>query len=229
MFQFKNSDQLSLMPAYIKRDFITKLIVMADEHTPIDWEYHRSVINKFGAVPDDEWLFLKSILLVKSKAKGEHLLKEGEVCNYLFYIISGGARLYFISDAGIEVTYNFIFENNFVVAFTSLFTRTPTNENIILLEDTVMFTLSRANFQTLLNRHPVWESILNKLLAKHFLKIREKEQMLLLDNYDMRYKRLLKEQPYLFQRVEQRYLASYLGMKPETFSRIKKRVYQNKK
>ena len=194
----------------------------------IDYSFYRGVLNQFAAVPPDEWDYLNTLLSVKSLEKGTHLLKEGETCQKLYYIMNGGARFYYINYLGQELSSNFIFENNFVVAFTSLFNRTPSEENIVLLEDTNVFVIHYNDFKSLLKRHPVWEILLNKLLAMHLFRISEKEKMLLLDDLDTRYQRLMETRPYLFQRVEQRHIASYLGMTPETLSRVKKRTYERK-
>lgn len=194
----------------------------------VDYSFHENVLNKFVSVPPEEWFFLRQQLLVQSFPKGTHLIKEGQVCSTLYYIIKGGARFYYVNHAGDEVTYNFIFENNFAVCFSSLFTQSPTHENIILLEDSIVFALRYNDFQLILSRHPVWEVLLNKLLSKHFIRLCEKEKMLLLDDYNERYKKILLTRPQLFQRVEQRYIASYLKMTPETFSRVKRRVYLSK-
>lgn len=192
----------------------------------VDYSFHEEVINRFARLPKEEWNYLKNLLGFKTVKKGSHLLREGESCRTLYYIIKGGARFYYVNALGEEVTKNFIFENNFVIAFDSLFSQSPTTENIVMLEDSVMFTLSDRHFQDLLGRHPVWEVLLNKLIAKHFLRILEKERLMLLCNYDARYLKVMEHMPYLFQRVEQQYIASYLGMTPETLCRIKRRVYK---
>ena len=127
------------------------------------------------------------------------------------------------------MTYNFIFENNFVVPFNSLFTGAISQENIVALEDTIVFVLPYEELEKLLARHPVWVLLLNKLLTKHFIRVSEKEKMLLLEDFNSRYSKLMETRPYLFQRVDQQHIASYLGMTPETLSRIKKRMYSLQK
>lgn len=198
----------------------------ASETIVIDWDFHNHVINRFANVPAEEWEFLKSVLGITVRKKNTHLIREGEQCEVLYYLIRGAARFYYINPKGDEVTFNFIFENNFVIAFDSLFCHKPSLENIVLLEDAVLFTLSVQDFHRLLRRHKVWDELLNKLLAKHFLRISEKEKMLLMYNHETRYEQLLDQKPYIFQRVEQQHIASYLGMSPETLSRIKKRIYK---
>lgn len=192
----------------------------------VDYSFHEEIINRFTKLLPEEWNYLKQLLGVKTVKKGQHLLREGESCRTLYYIIKGGARFYYVNALGEEVTTNFIFENNFVIAFDSLFSQSPTTENIVMLEDGVLFTLSDRHFKDLLSRHPVWEVLLNKLIAKHFLRIIEKERMLVLCSYDARYLKVMETMPYLFQRVEQQYIASYLRMTPETLCRIKRRVYK---
>jgi CRP-like cAMP-binding protein len=192
----------------------------------VDYSFHEEVINRFAKLPKEEWNYLQHLLGIKTVKKGSHLLREGERCRTLYYIIKGGARFYYVNSEGEEVTKNFIFENNFVIAFDSLFSQLPTTENIVMLEDSVLFTLSDHHFNDLLHRHHVWEVLLNKLIAKHFLRIIEKERLLLLCSYDSRYMKVMETMPYLFQRVEQQYIASYLGMTPETLCRVKRRTYQ---
>lgn len=197
----------------------------------VDHSFHSKIINRLVGFPfpPEEWNYLHSLLEVRSLKKGTHLLQQGDKCRALYYIMRGGARFYYVNKAGDEVTFNFLFENNLVVAFTSLFSGLPAEENIILTEDSVVFVLHNFHLQDLLNRHPVWRILLNKVLTKHFLRLSEKEKMLLSRDYDSRYLSLMETRPWLFERVEQQYLASYLGMTPETLSRIKKRIFASSK
>ncbi len=187
----------------------------------------KKMIDKHQCFPAGEWEYFESILEIRSMKKGEYLLKQGKVCSKIYFILKGGVRMYYKGPCGKEVSFNFLFENNFVTAFTSFAHQVVSKENITLLEDSILVTIEYNNFISLLRRHSSWEIIFGKLMAYHLAEMYVKEEMLLLDKPEQRYIKVFETRREIFGRVEQRHIASYLGVTPETLSRIKRKVLKN--
>lgn len=184
----------------------------------------KKIFDKYPYFPEGEWQHFESILEIKSLKKGEYLFKQGKVCTKIYFILKGGVRMYYKNAGGKEASYNFLFENNFVTAFTSFIHQTISKENIVLLENSKLAIINYADFAGLLRRHASWEILFGKLMAHNLTEMYEREEMLLLDNPAQRYLKVFEIRREIFERVEQKYIASYLGMTPETLSRTKRKL-----
>jgi CRP-like cAMP-binding protein len=185
----------------------------------------RTVLNSIEKLPESECEYFELLAEARYFQRGEHIFQEGKVCQELFFILKGGVRLYYVDSKGKENTYDFSFENSFITAFPSFLDRVCSHENIIALQNTQLLALSYRNYKRLYERNEVWKAVFNAIIARHFLQRKEKELFLLEDDYVARYKKFISLDPSLFLRVEQKHIASYLRMSPETLSRIKRRVY----
>lgn len=183
----------------------------------------KKIIDKYFNLSTEEWHNFQRTIKAKSVKKNEYLVKQGINCYSLYYILSGGVRIFFRTETGKEVSTKFAFEEQFATALTSFITQTPSNENIITLEDSNFFVLNYTTFQELLNRYPACEKLARNLTENHYLQKAYREQ-LLLENPQERYKKFSASGKHLMQRIEQKHIASYLGMTPETLCRIKRKV-----
>lgn len=191
-----------------------------------------NLLNNFSPVPVKEWQQLKPLMKYQKIKKDTFLLKDNEVCKQVYFFVKGGARIYlnnYLNDKNIETTCNFCLENSFVVDVSSFLNRQISSENIITLEDSEVLTISHDDFDPFLKKNNYWSGILNKLILKHLSQKKGREELLLIEDYEKRYRIYLEDNPHLPLRVEQQYIASYLGMTPETLSRIKKRIYSSQK
>jgi hypothetical protein len=123
---------------------------------------------------------------------------------------------------------DFYLSGSFVSSYTSFLTRQPTNTNIQALSGSTICTISYPDYNNLLKTGVEWYR-LGKLIADTlFLKKCKREKSLLMDSAEDRYNLLLKTYPQIEQLVAQYHIASYLGIKPESLSRIKSLTYINK-
>jgi len=156
----------------------------------------------------------------KHLKKKEFFTQKGKVCYYLGFIESGVLRSYFEKGAD-EFIKDFYFSGSFVVALGSFLSGEPCIGNIQALEETRLITLSRSAYDLLLKESNEWykfgKYISDSLLAKKC----QRETSFLMDDAYERYKLLLKTYPRIEQYVSQYYIASYLGIKPESLSRMK--------
>jgi CRP-like cAMP-binding protein len=156
------------------------------------------------------------------------LLREGEICRHVAYIERGCLR-YFYNVNGEEHTGQFFFENGWYTDYDSFLRRVPSTQNIQALEPARVWLLPREALYRLYEERPVFERF-GRLMAEHaFQGLRTRNDALLNLTPEERYLRLLRERPKVVARVPQHYIASHLGLKPESLSRIRKRLADNRR
>ncbi len=168
--------------------------------------------------------FLFPILKRIEVKKHDFLFKEGEVSRNVYFVIKGFFRMFYVDYDGNEINYRFTDENNFLVDFQSFLTQKPSHFYWQAMQDAELFALSYQDIQNAYAASPAW-TIFGRLMAEHvYLQLNERVEMLLFMTPEERYQHLLDTQPKLFAQVSQFHLSSYLGIKPESLSRLRKRI-----
>lgn len=179
-----------------------------------------SAIVKFN---EEEWAAMEKCLGVKTLKKNQHFLRSGEVCTKMGFITHGSTRLYFLID-GIEVTKDFCFENTFTGSVASFQARKPARFNVVAMEDTQLVTLEFALLEGLFARYHCWSNLIRIVLVHFAIRKENREISFLLNTAEERYMDLIDTNPGILQRVSLKYIASYLGITPETVSRIRNKM-----
>lgn len=161
---------------------------------------------------------------VKKFAKGDVLLSEGDVPDAAFYVIDGLVRAYIITDDGVERSVDFFMENDAINPMGGFLEEGKTTRTLVCEEDSVMCVITKKSEDELIARWPVFETLCRVEVEKYLGEAQEKMMKFLISPPEKRYADLVKERPGLVQRVPQYMLASYLGIKPESLSRIRKRL-----
>ncbi|TNE81361.1 MAG: Crp/Fnr family transcriptional regulator [Bacteroidetes bacterium] len=158
----------------------------------------------------------------KEFKKGEYLLKEGEYCNHLTFILKGAMMCYYLKD-GKQYIDEFSLDHEFITDYTSFLTHSPSNKNIQCLEDCKVYVLSNESLNQLYQTNSANFERLGRVMAEQlYLQWHEKSKSLLMDNATERYLKLIQNRAELPQRVPQYLIAEYLGITPESLSRIRK-------
>jgi CRP-like cAMP-binding protein len=167
---------------------------------------------------------LNSIGKEKSIANTNCFIKAGEVPSKIAFVGSGLFRYVYTNDRGDEFTKGIITENLFITSYSAMITETPSSFSIEALEDSTIMEILWSDFMQLVERDIFWLKFQLKFLEKGFI-IKEKREkdLLLLDGAE-RYKNFLLQYPGMDQRISQGIIASYLGIKPETLSRIRGKI-----
>lgn len=171
--------------------------------------------------PKDELADILSHFHVRHLAKGELWLRTGEVCEYLAFINQGVMRMYHDID-GSEVTQWLTAENTFITAVSSFVFRTPSRWYINAVTDCSVLVISHAHFE-LLKKYSKWLEFDSMALANAFALLEERMFFQLSMSADERYMQLMQNTPSLLNRVPLQYIASMLGITPETLSRLRKK------
>ncbi|MFD2520835.1 Crp/Fnr family transcriptional regulator [Emticicia soli] len=157
----------------------------------------------------------------KSFVKKDYLVKQGDISNELFIIMSGCVREYFEDAHANEINTWFGIENAIAVSTYSFFSLKPSLTNIQALEDTETIVIRQEDIQKLFNEFHEIER-LGRLLAEQYLvQIDEIKIILQTLSAKQRYEYILQHKPELVQRIPLKYLASFLGIKLETLSRVR--------
>jgi CRP-like cAMP-binding protein len=181
----------------------------------------RQALHQLSPLKENEWADFSERLISKHFHKGDFLIREGQVENYIYFLTKGGTRNYFIKD-GKDFTVDFQFEGDFVTAYYSLITRTGSPVFIEALEETTAYAISIKFLNELYVKHHHVERIGRLIAEQQYVKRLRKEMDLLSQTAEERYAALLQRNPTLIQELSVRHLSSYLGIQPESLSRIRK-------
>lgn len=183
-------------------------------------------INKLQPLTETEWNSFSEKLAVKTLAKGDFIIQAGQIENHIYFINSGATRNYFTREDK-EYTVDFQFAGEFVTAYYSLITREPGTVNIELLESTEVVVIAYTDLKEFYNRHHNGERI-GRLIAEYqYVRRLRREMDLLALSAEERYAQLMQRNPTLIQTLSVKHVSSYLGIQPESLSRIRKLYGRN--
>ncbi len=169
---------------------------------------------------------LKELVPIRSYRKGSFLLKAGDVSQAFFYLSSGFVRQYYLLN-GEEKTAYFYQEGSFISAYSSFMNQKPSTFFLQATENTEVAYISLEASTKLLKHSVKFEKLARIAMEEEMVSLQEIVASLLTLSPEKRYLQLLERNPTIFQRVPQIYISSFIGVKPESFSRIKKRAMKN--
>jgi CRP-like cAMP-binding protein len=175
-------------------------------------------------LPENRIDELLSIGKEKSIATSDYFIKAGQVPFKIAYVKRGLFRYVYTNDKGDEFTKGIITENLFLSSYSAMILCKPSYFSIEAIEDSQVLEIIWKDFTHLLENDIFWIKFLLKLVEKGFMIKEKRERDLLLLDAEMRYNNFLEEFPGMDQRIKQSIIASYLGIKPETLSRIRKKI-----
>lgn len=156
--------------------------------------------------------------------KGEFLLKEGEICKNVFFVKKGLLRLYSVDNTGKEHVIYFAPENHLITDRSSMFFGESSSYFINAIEDSEILSLGSDFQDYLINDELGTRDKHLRLLHNHIRQLQKRINLLLSANAEDRYLDFIKVYPSVFQRVPQWMVASYLGITPESLSRVRKEI-----
>lgn len=201
-----------------------------DMPAPVPAETDRLLIEfvtKFKVLDAEETRMIVDNIRVEAYKKGTVLLQEGDFSGKCYFVLKGCVRQ-FCTVEGEEKTVAFLTEEQAVVSFSSYAQQIPSKHSYACLEDCVLIEGDPENEREMYQRLPKLEAIVRSMMEQDFGKTQEAFASFITSSPERRYLNLLETRPDLLQRVPQHQLASYLGVTPESLSRIRKRLLQKR-
>ena len=161
---------------------------------------------------------------VRTFKKKEFYFRAGEICNATAYVNKGCLRRYVINEHDKEVILNFALEDWWIGDLESFFLQKPTIYYAQALEDSELLLLSRGKFLKACEQFPKYKAFHEAKMQKSHYATLKRISVTTSGTPEEKYLLLAKQQPQLFQRIPLHYIASYLGIEPESLSRLRKRL-----
>lgn len=170
---------------------------------------------------------IQKLFKPKSLKKGDFFLAEDQVSKHIGFLVKGVMR-YYINHDGEDKTYEFAQENEFIGNYESFLPKAPSVKIIQALEDCEMFQISYEDLQLFYKSVRQGERFGRIVIEEVFIKTLKGLSSLYTATPELRYEEFIKNHPDLQQRISQYHIASYVGVKPQSLSRIRKRIFNQK-
>lgn len=181
------------------------------------------LIEKAG-LTEEEFNQLSPILLSKIVTKGDYLLKQGEICKHSFFVEKGLLRSYSIDQTGKEHIIQFAPPNWFISDRSSVYFNEPSDFFIEAIEETTVVIIDKNFVSHASEISPSFGHYNELLLQNHIRHLQKRVNQLLGASAEKRYLNFIQLYPDLTLRVPQWMIASYLGITPESLSRVRKEL-----
>jgi CRP-like cAMP-binding protein len=162
----------------------------------------------------------------KKLRKRQYFLQEGDVCKYIGFIVKGSARTFTVDEKGHEHILKLSLENWWLADFESFYLLTPSRFNIEALENLEVLQSTNAQIEEFLKHIPAFSAMANVISQNYTIANQKRMQAAMSYTAEERYEDLVSNYPQFLKRFPQNMIASYLGLSPETLSRIRKNSFK---
>lgn len=182
-------------------------------------------LQKRISVPEEQFEKFLSLWEYRQFKKNEFILAAGEVPKFSIFVLKGCLRQYVVNEKGEETIVYFAEERHWIGDLPAMRNKSTSVFNFQAIEKCDLLTISAENWEIAFNKFPWWTDAHLKGYQMWASRMQQQIANSLTETGETRYLNLLKEKPLLFQRVPQHFIASYLGISPETLSRIRKKIF----
>jgi CRP-like cAMP-binding protein len=171
---------------------------------------------------EDEKLVFKEQLKPRKLRKRQYFLQEGDVCKYTGFIVKGSARTFVVDEKGHEHILKLSVENWWLADFESYYQLTPSRFNIEALEDLEVLQVTNAQVEKFFKPIPAFLAMEEVMKQNNAIANQKRVQAAISYTAEERYNDLINDYPHFLNRFPLNMIASYLGLSPETLSRLRK-------
>lgn len=187
----------------------------------------RKYISNYTSISDKDWNTIAPCLQKRAYHTGELILADGKICRKLYFLEFGFLR-YFINRDGEEVTKYFTEAPYCFTSQRSFTQNIPTNDNIQALEPSTVWEMSQKDAFALLEL-PKWSEFVRKLIQEVQYSTEEILEAVQNEKAEDRYKKMIAENDVILQKAQLKHVASYLGIAPQSLSRIRKKYFEDRR
>lgn len=192
------------------------------------FELFLASVKEHISITDQEFEVCKTLFIPKKLRKRQYLLQEGDVCRYTAFVEKGMLRTFTVDDKGNEPILQFSMEGWWVTDLYSYLTDEPSRYNIEALEDCELLLITKPSWNILLEKVPAFERYFRILIQNNLIATQRRLISSMTESAEDQYTKLIDNFPTCLQRVPQHMIASFLGITPETLSRIRSQMAARK-
>jgi CRP-like cAMP-binding protein len=181
-------------------------------------------LNETVSLTDEETAIISSYLTPKKLRKKQYLLQEGDICKVIAFVQKGVLRSYSIDEKGTEHILQFALEGWTISDLYSFLTGESATYTIDALEDSELVLINKQAHEELLEKLPKYERYMRLQITNAYIAMQRRLTSIISQPLDERYKTLNAVYPHIVQRVPQHMIASYMGLTPETLSRVRRKM-----
>ncbi len=185
-------------------------------------------INSIVAITNEEFDFLKTLFIPKKIKKRQYFLQEGDVCKYQAFVERGILRSYTIDEKGNEHILQFASEGWWMADLSSYLTNEPSFLNVDAIENSELLLITKSSWELAMQKIPTLEHFFRIILQNHLVATQKRLLQSLSETAEEKYIRFRDTYTECVSRVPQHMIASYLGVKRETLSRVRKQMAVSK-
>ncbi len=180
----------------------------------------RELARKYSTMTHGELDILEKVLVPMKFAKGEMILREGEICRNILYVDRGLVRQFYFKK-GRQLTEHIGVDGSIIMCIESLFREEPTKLQVEALDTTIIYALPKQLLEEVALHNVNLQILYRKILYESLILLEVNAVLVSFETAQDRYKRMCKLMPKVVQRAPLVYIANYLQMTPETLSRVR--------
>lgn len=181
------------------------------------------LVAEIIAIDNSDVILVENFFEPVSCSKGEILENESKVARYLYFINSGFIRVFY-NQNGNQVTTHINCPSGFITSFNSFATGTPAVDNNECITACEVLRITKKDFDALCNKSQKWADFARIIYEKSLIYNEQRTNDIVALSAEQRYLKIVKDNPAMIQNVPLQYIASFIGIKPESLSRIRKQI-----